>query len=81
MDFVVVKAIDDRTSGLFKVLRPVDVVLFVKAGAQFHQRTTSLPFSRLPRGLYDLRLAGHAVERHLDGDDVGVLRGLFSASQ
>ena len=24
-----------------------------------------------------MRLAGHAVERHLDGDDVGVLRGLF----
>ena len=33
VDFVVVKAIDDRASGFLEVLRPVDVVLFVKAGA------------------------------------------------
>ena len=78
VDFVVIKAIDDRASGLLEVLRPVDVVLFVKAGAQLHQRHDFLAvLGGFHESLYDLRLAGHAVERHLDGDDVGVLRGLF----
>ena len=75
---VVVEAVDDGASRFLEVLRPVDVVLLIKAGAQLHQRHDLLAvFGGLHEGLHDLGLPGHPVEGHLDGDDVGVLRGLF----
>ena len=46
------------------------------AGAMW-ETSTSAVLGGFHEGLYDLRFTGHAVERHLDGDDVGVLRGLF----
>ena len=75
---VVVEAVDDGASRFLEVLRPVDVVLLIKAGAQLHQRYDLLAvFGGLHEGLHDLGLPGHPVEGHLDGDDIGVLRGLF----
>ena len=75
---IVLKAVDDGAACAFQLLGPVDVVLLVKAGAQFHQRHHFLAvFGGFHQCLHDLRLPRHAVEGHLDGDDVRVLCGLF----
>ena len=75
---VVLETVNHSTAGAFQLLGPVDVVLLVKAGAQLHQRYHFLAvFSSLHQRLHDLGLPRHAVEGHLDGDDVRVLRSLF----
>ena len=78
MHLVVIEAVQHGTARFFQLLGPVDVVLLVEAGAQFHQRDHFLAvFGRFHQRLNDLRFSRHAVEGHLDGNDIGVLRGLF----
>ena len=78
MDLVVVEAVDHGAAGFFQLLGPVDVVLFVEAGPQLHQGHHFLAvFGGVHQGLDDLGFPRQAVEGHLDGDDVGVPRGLF----
>ena len=75
---VVLEAVDDSTAGAFQLLGPVDVILLVKAGAQLHQCYHFLAvFGGFHQRLHDLGLPRHAVEGHLDGDDVRVLCGFF----
>ena len=78
VDLVILKTVDDRAACAFQLLGPVDVVLLVKAGAQLHQGHDFLAvFGRFRQRLHDLGLPRHAVEGHLDGDDVRVVGGLF----
>ena len=75
---IILEAVDDGAAGAFQLLGPVDVVLLVKAGAQLHQRYHFLAvFGCFHQRLHDLGLPRHAVEGHLDRDDVRVLCGLF----
>ena len=75
---IILEAVDDGAAGAFQLLGPVDVVLLVKAGAQLHQRYYFLAvFGGFHQRLHDLGLPRHAVEGHLDGDDIRVLCGLF----
>ena len=75
---VILEAVDDGAAGAFQLLGPVDVVLLVKAGAQLYQRHHFLAvFGCFHQRLHDLGLPRHAVEGHLDRDDVRVLCGLF----
>ena len=75
---VVIEAVDHGAARIFQLLRPVDVVLLVKAGAQLHQRHHFLAvFGGFHQGLHDLRFPRHAVQGHLDGDDIRVTGGLF----
>ena len=54
---------------------PVDVPLFVETGLQFHHSGNLLPaLTRFHQRLHDRGVIADAVKRHLDGDDVGVLR-------
>ena len=78
MHLVVLKAVNDRAACAFQLLGPIDVVLLVKAGAQLHQRHNFLAvFGRLHQRLHDLGFPRHAVEGHLDGDDLRIMRSLF----
>ena len=75
---IILEAVDDGAAGAFQLLGPVDVVLLVKAGAQLYQCHHFLAvFSCFHQCLHDLGLPRHAVEGHLDRDDVRVLCGLF----
>ncbi len=81
MHLVVIEAVDHGAARIFQLLRPVDVVLLVKAGAQLHQRHHFLAvFGGFHQGLHDLRFPRHAVQGHLDGDDIRVTGGLLSMS-
>ena len=56
--------------------RPLDVALFVEAGFQFHHHRDLLAFFvRFEQGLNHRRVAAHAIQRHLDGQHVRVVRG------
>ena len=78
VDFVILETVDDRASGFFQLLRPVDVVLLVKTGAQLDQCHDFLAvLGGFDKGLNDLGFPGHTVEGHLDGDDIRVVGGFF----
>ena len=73
MDLVIVEAVHHRAARILQLLGPVDVVLLVKAGAQFHHgHDLFAVFRRIDQRADDLGVAGHAVQRHLDGNDVGI---------
>ena len=77
MHLVVAETVDDVASGLFKALRPLDVVALVEAGAQLEQRGDLLAvLGGVDERLGEVRLAGQAVERDLDRDDAWVARRL-----
>ena len=79
MDLVILEAIQHGTARFLQLLRPVDIVLFVKAGAQLHQRHNFLAiFGCFHQGLYDLGLPRHPVQGHLDGDASGSCAAFFS---
>ena len=76
--FVIIKAINDRTACAFQLLRPVDIVLLVKAGAQLHQRHHLFAvLSGFHQRLYDLGLPRHTVQCHFDGNDLRIMGSLF----
>ena len=75
---VIIKAIDNGAACSFQLLGPVNVVLFIKAGAQLHQSHHFLAvFGRFHQRLHDLGFPRHTVEGHLDGNDLRVMCRLF----
>ena len=75
MDLVIVKAVEYRAAGILQLFGPVDVVLLVKAGAQLdHGHDFLAVFCSGNQRIDDLRVAGHAVQRHFNGNDVRVRR-------
>ena len=69
MGFQTQDAVDHMDPGTFQLLGPLDVVVFIKAGLELHQGHHLLAvFGRPNQGRHDRRIAGGAVERHLDGE-------------
>ncbi len=67
------EAVDDLHSRFLEVPRPGDVLALVEAGLQLHDRRHLLAARRgLGEGLDDRGAAVGAVERLLDGHDVGI---------
>ncbi len=67
------EAIDDVHAGAFEVARPADVGRLVEAGLQLHDRRDRFAgLDRLLQGLHDRAVARRAIERPLDGHDVGI---------
>ena len=62
---------------LFETTGPADVRCLVEPGLEFDEHGDLLAlFGRLDAGIDDRAAAGGAVERDLDGQHVGVVRGL-----
>jgi hypothetical protein len=67
-------AVDHMDAGTFQLLGPLDVVVFIKAGLELHQgHHLFAVFGRPNQGRHDRRIAGGAVQRHLDGEHRGVI--------
>ena len=72
------ESVDHLHAGAFEVARPADVGLLVEAGLQLDQRGDRLSgFRGLRQRAHDRRVVGGAIERLLDGDDVGIAGGLL----
>jgi len=68
MHLVGIEAVEDVAAGLLQTLRPIDVVLLVKAGAQLDQGGDVLAVFGGSTEIFDqLGAAGHAVDRDFDG--------------
>src|ERR1035441_7809537 len=77
MNFQSQQAIDDMAAGFFQGLGPFDVALFVEAGFEFHEHGHLLAFfDGLEQRFHHRRIAPHAVEHNLDGQDIGIARRL-----
>src|SRR5689334_15339839 len=71
------EAVDDLHAGALEIARPFDVGSLVEAGLEFHQRGDGLArLRRLDQRGDDRAVAAGAVERLLDGDDIGIGRRL-----
>ena len=71
------KSEDHLSASAFQIARPADVGLFVKARLQFHKRSDRLAsLRRLHQGAHDGAVGGRAIERLLDGHDIGIARCL-----
>ena len=65
-------------AGFLELLGPLDVVGFVEAGLEFDERGNLLAVVRgLDERTHERRVATGAVERLLDGEDLGVAGGLL----
>ena len=74
---VVADSVDDVRAGLFEAVGPADVRFLVEAGQELHEHGDLLALLRGPReGADDGGVPARAVERLLDGEHVGVVRGL-----
>ena len=63
----------DLGAGAFEIARPLDVRLLVEARLEFDQRHDRFAgFRRLGQRCDDRAVARGAVERLLDGDDIGI---------
>ena len=72
------EAIDDLRAGALEVARPADIGLLVEAGLELDQRGHRLArFRRLDQRPHDRTVGGRAIQRLLDGDDVGIARRLL----
>ena len=72
------KAVDDLHAGAFQIARPADVGLLVEARLELdHRRDRFAGFGGLGQRLDDRGIRRGAVERLLDGDDVGIARRLM----
>ena len=71
------QAIGDMDPRLFEATGPADVRCLVEPGLELNEHGDLLAlFGRLDAGIDDRAAAGGAVERDLDGQHVGVVRGL-----
>ena len=67
-------AVDDGAACLFQTLGPLDVVLFVEAGAELHEhRDLFAVLGGIDQRLAQAALLGHAVERDSQRDALGVV--------
>ena len=72
------KPVYDLSAGALEGARPADIGLFVEAGLELDQCGNRLSgFCRLDQRADDGRLGRRAIERLLDGDDVGIARRLL----
>src|SRR5581483_6732200 len=72
------QAVDHVDPGLLELAGPLDVVGFVETCLQLHQRGDLLAVARgFDQGADNGRVAAGAVKRLLDGEDLGVARGLL----
>ncbi len=72
------EAVDDMHALVFERPRPLDVALLVETRLELDQHGDLLAVAgRVEQGGDDRRVATDAVERHLDGQDVGVAGGAF----
>ena len=75
-------AIDDLRAGALEFVGAVEVAGLVEAGLEFDEHGDVLAvFRGLDEGVDDAGLAGGAIEHLLDGDDVGIDRGLLDEAQ
>ncbi len=78
MDLEADEPIDHVYALGFQRLGPFDVALFVEAGFQLHQRGHLLFFfDGFEQRLHDRRIAAGAIQAGLDGQYVGIVRGLL----
>ena len=71
------QAVHDVGAGLLELARPDDVRLLVEAGLDLDQDDDLLaPLGGPDEVAHDRRVAARPVERHLDRQDLGVVRGL-----
>jgi len=72
------KAIHDLRAGALERARPADVGLLIETRLELDQRGDRFSrFRRLHQRPHDGRFGRRPVERLLDGDDVGIARGLL----
>src|SRR5439155_21907737 len=72
------EAVDHLNPGPLERARPADIGLLVEARLQFDERGHRLAgLGRLRERPHDRRFRRGAIKRLLDGDDVGVARGLL----
>ena len=82
VDLEALKAVDDAAARRFQTLRPVDVVLLVKAGAQLDEYQHFLAvFRREAEGVDQFGFLGQAVDGDLDGGDAGIVGGAAHEAQ
>ena len=73
MGFQVEKPVHDMHAGPFHLPCPVDVVVLVEAGLQLHDGGDILALvRRVDQGFDDRAFASRAVQRLLDGEDIGI---------
>jgi len=78
VDFVTDQSIDNVDAGFLQLTRPLDVVGFVKARAQFHHGGDLFSvLNGVHQGAHDARIAAGAVKRLLDGQHSGIRRRLL----
>ncbi len=78
VDFVSHQAIDDVHAGFLELPRPLDIVRFIEARPQFHDRAHLFALvHRLHQRADDSRIAPGAIKGLLDGQDARVFRRLF----
>src|SRR5258706_4533655 len=78
MNLIADQAINDVNSGLLQLARPKNIVRFIEACAQFHDRRDLLsPAHRLHESANDAAVPSRAVERLLDRKKVWISRGLL----
>ena len=76
------KTVNNIHTRFFEFLGPVDVLLFVKPGLEFHHSRHLLAEAPgLKKALYNGGRSAAAVKRLLDGNDVGVKRRLLQKPQ
>ena len=77
MDLQADQTIDDVHALAFQRPRPLDIALLIEARLQLDQHGDLLAFlHRLQQRFDDGRVPAHAVQRHLDRQHVGIVRGL-----
>ena len=82
MNLKAFQAVNDLAARLLKHPGPADVVLLVKPRPQLHKDDDFLAvLSRLAQRLHDLALLCQSVERHLDREDIVILRRLIEQIQ
>ena len=72
------KAVDHLHAGALQIARPADIRLLVETRLELDQRGNRFAgLGRFHQRLDDRGFGGGAVERLLDGDHVGIARGLL----
>src|SRR5262249_38966308 len=72
------EAENDLRTGALKVARPLDVRFLIETGLELDERRHRFAgFGGLGERRYDRTVGRGTIERLLDGDDIGVLRGLL----
>lgn len=78
MSFEADEAVDHMDAGLLHFFGPGDIVGLIKAGLEFDQhRDLLFVAGGLDQGIDHGRVAARPIERHFNGQDIRILRGIF----